>query len=251
MKVVLNQIELRDRALKEKYIDLKTTNTVAVLIKHYFNQGKDSEDIKLLLEKFLGDNLKSYIPMKWDKLLSDMIKSISKQGYELYNVESVNITSNELKTIYSLNNLNLEKLAFTLLVHSKVYNIINKNNDNWVKSSNTEIYTDSKMTLKKKDKAILIGELEKLGLISDHKCKRNNSIRVNFLDEASEVTLMVTDFVDFIYEFNRLKGDKIINCGVCKKIIKQNIHNQKFCSECAKKIKNEKDKEYYSLRKQE
>lgn len=250
MKLVLNESEIVNKALSEGCIDSKKpSRTLNILAKYYFGNGMNKKQVRMSLESFMMKNFENYNSVKWQDSLDGIVYRTEKKSYELFNVSCINITKTELETISSINDLKLEKLAFVFLVYSKIYNLKNGNKSYWVNAKSREIFSDCKITSTSKNQQLLIGQLCNLGLLISSKVVDCTNDRVMFGDESSEVVITITDFREFVLEYLRWKGSKIINCKDCGVLIIQINNKIKACKKCAKEAKIIKDKEYYNLRK--
>lgn len=247
MNLVLNEKEMVKKILEEKFIDKKPTNTIKVLIKHYYSIGMNKEQIKDSLVVFLQASMKGFNAVKWDNLLDALIKNQEKYKYEMIYVDEVHITKNELTTISNIGDMNLEKLAFSYLVYSKIYNKINNNDSNWVNASRKEIFKDSKVTANTTKQRLMVNDLINLGLIESSKRRSSSNKKVLFSDNNSEVEIVIRDFRAFVYEYLRWKGEKIIFCEKCNVLIKPSGKNHKMCRGCWREKQKEWQRE--SMRK--
>ncbi|ALS22290.1 hypothetical protein [Paenibacillus naphthalenovorans] len=243
MNLILNEKEAAYKALNEGYIDKKPTNTIKILIKYYYNMGMNKEQVRNSIEEFMKNNYKRFNSVKWNDLLDKLVKKEEKLEHKLLEIDYVNITINELKTIQNINNLNLEKLAFVLLVYSKIYNQMNGNNSNWVNASRKDIFDDSKINTSTHQQRLMINDLINLGLIEKSKRKNSTNRKVCFADENSEVEIKLDDFRDFVYQYLKWKGEKIGNCEKCNRPIKPSGKNHKMCRECWKDRREQQNRE--------
>lgn len=236
MKIILNEKEIVDKAIKDGYYDnKKPTSTIKLLIKYFYGIGQDRLQVRSSIEDFMKKNFKGFNEVKWQKILDDMVKDLQKEKHELFVLDSIKISSNELVKIKDINNLRLEKLAFVLLIYAKIYNQMNKNDSNWVNSELKDIYSDTKMAVSSTEQGKMIYKLGELELVEVSRRVNCTNIKVLFVDE-NDVVIEISDFRDFILEYLRYTGDKIGNCIDCDKLIKITNGKNKYCNECYKKI---------------
>jgi hypothetical protein len=244
MKLVLNEKELVSKSLEKGYIDKKPTNTIKILIKHYFLNGMDKHQVRSSIDVFLKDNLVKYNPVKWDDILTKLIKKAEKDTQPLTVVENVNITNTELNIIQNTNNIELEKLAFTYLVYSKIYNKINGNDADWVNADRSEIFKDAKITASTQKQRLMVNDLIELGLIESSKRRNCSNKKVLFTDHTGEPELEITDFREIGFIYMKYKGENIGECECCKRLFKIKANNQKMCKECWSSYRREKQREW-------
>ncbi|MED1955090.1 hypothetical protein [Brevibacillus centrosporus] len=246
MKLVLNESDLIKKSLNDGYIDKKPTNTIKLLIKHFYLLGMDKYQVRQSIDSFLNDHLPSFNPVKWDKILDTLVIKAEKEDHKLVMVEKIHITKNELDSIHKIDNLNLEKLAFSYLVYAKIYNQINENQANWVNAQRKDIFQDSKISTTIQKQRLMVNDLINLGLIESSKRRNSGNKKVLFIDEASEVEVTINDFREISLVYLKWKGEKIGTClnESCRKLYKITGKNHRMCRECWKEHRREQQREW-------
>ncbi len=243
MKIILNEKKVVEDALKYGKIDnKKPTTTIRLLIKYFYSQGKNKDEVRSLIEDFMKNNYKGFNIVKWNKQLDRMVKPNKYQNYDLFVVDDVLISKNEIKRISNIQNYRLEKIAFILLAYAKIYNQMNKTDSNWVNSELKDIFSDAKIAISSESQAKMIYKLKELGLVDVSKKVDCTNIKVLFVDSSikeEDILIRINNFKNFIYEYCRLKGEKIIECSECGCLIKKTSGTRKYCKECGKKKRKE------------
>jgi len=243
MKLILNEKVLLNKSLNEGYINDKPSITIRLLAKHFFKIGQDKIQVIDSINNFLEKNLKKYNITKWKDIIRRIVKQvIDSEDFITINIDRVLIYKEELEIIKNINNLKLEKLAFVLLVYSKIYNQINKNKSNWVNSNLKDIFSDTKMVISRKEKSLMINKLKLIGLIDTSIIVNCTNIKILFAKDKGNIAIELINFNDFIYEYLDYKGYKIDICegkDCCRLFVVKNNHH-KFCRDCWK----EKQKEW-------
>jgi len=243
MKIVLNEKQILDKSLNDGYIDKKTTSTIKLLAKHYFSIGQNKDQVINSVENFMDKYYLNFNIADWQGTIEKSVKYVSKfKTFDFLNIVKVDIYQEELKIIKDINNLRLEKLLFVLLVYSKIYNQMNKNDSNWVNSSLTDIFSDTKMAVGTKDKGLMIKKLGDMELVEVSKKVDCTNIKVLFTKGSGDIAIEVNDFRDIVFYYLKWIGENIGVCeGVdCGRLIKIASNSHKYCSDCAKKSKNAK-----------
>lgn len=242
MKLILNEKQMLEDSLDNGYIDKdKPSNTMRILVKHYFSIGMNKPQIIDMVDKFFALNFLSYNSVKWQKAIENMINFIHrKKDFTLLDIRKIEITENELDTIVQLNNIKFEKLAFVLLVYTKIYNQMNGKDENWVNEEHKYIFSDAKIPIMVKEQGKMLYDLKELGLVGFSSMITSTNIKVNFVDVDSPVVLVISDFRNFVYNYLRFKGENIISCAECGILFPLFGKRQKYCKGCYKKI-NEAD----------
>jgi len=253
MILILNEKELLRKSLEEGYIDeKKTSNTIRILAKHYFSINMTKEQVYDSIDKFFVNNYKKYNSVKWQKTFDNIINKIYKdKDYILLDINKVEITENELNRIKNLDNIKYEKIAFVLLVYAKIYNQMNTNKLGWVNIDQKYIFSDAKVVIKVKDQGILLHKLEELGLINPAKMVNCTNIKVNYIDDGSKISIVISDFRNFVYEYLKWKGENVSNCDndKCNILFLPTNNRQQYCKICwkekEKKLRIDINKKYY------
>jgi hypothetical protein len=237
MKIILNEQEILDMAINKKIIHKKPMVTIRVLAKYYFSIGQKKKQVYDSINCFLKANMYMYAEAKWQKKLEKTIADINKsKKYELFVVDKIVIYNDEVNKIRSINNLRLEKLAFTLLIYAKIFNLMNENESNWVNSPLKDIFSDTKMTAKKADQDIMIHNLRNLELVKTSKKIDCTNINVLFSKNLGDVAFEITDMRDFVLNYEKyFNSEKIGSCEDCNKLFVKKGKNHRKCINCSKK----------------
>lgn len=227
---------VENEILKSKRNLSISPSQILMLIRYYNDQGQKREDIQKLILNHLIKNSKTYC------LLQDTVyfnlafdKALQRKSF---NNDSIVITKVEFDFIKSVNNIEKEKLLFTLLVIQKFFKL-SSNFDN----CKVSIKDLKKLSLSKKSYDsiyTMLYELEKNGYI---KLSWKNRYKVNQPLINSENYIVVNDFDRIpIPYLKKIKTNEYFYCEWCgKKIYYKNIKNGKssknsikYCPVCAK-----------------
>lgn len=250
MRLILNETKMVQDAINDgKYDKKKPTNIIRLLAKYYLANKLNRPKTIMAIDKFFLDNKhKNYNSVKWRNIIEAIVNSVHKdKDYNMFDIHNINITDVELEKISSLNNLKYEKVMFILLVYAKIYNQLNDNQKYWVNEELKYIFSDTKLTLKEVDQCKIIFELSQLGYIEVSKNVNCTNVHVLIANEDSESQIVINDFRNLIYYYLRWKGEKIIECEKCGKLIKPNNNKTKYCKECARETQLQWQRE--SMRK--
>ena len=252
--VILKETDILKNALNGE-MEKKPMSTLRILAKYYFNNGDTKEEVEDKLNKYMKENYKSYSPSKWKDLISQLVKSVEKyKTYKMIDVDGVNITENEWFSIIALNNKQLEKLAFILLVYCKINKIKNPTCDNKINNTFTDILKEASVgsKLDNMQQRLLFNELYKLNYISIGMSCNSTSIKINYIEENEDnIKFTIDNFENVITYYEEYKnGKKYIECECCKKRVVQKTHNVKYCPKCAKEIKQKQINECKKRKKE-
>lgn len=243
MAIILDEKKYAENIIQKGEVGKKPTSTLFLLSKYYRQEEKLGEKrTNEKLNEFMRKNYKGYNEALWENIIED----ISKKGkkYHLQKIDSVDITESEIKQISKMDSLKYRKLLFTMLCYAKLYNIISETNNGWVNTDIKEIYKVARVTVKyRNDKYLYLNDLEQMHLISFSNKNDNLNLKVNFIDNESDVVLKITDFRELGYEYMNYIGEgKFIRCTECDVLTKKKTNNQVYCSSCSKEINIKKQK---------
>lgn len=236
--VILSETNVLNRLLKDKEIDRKPMESLRIMAKYYLGEGKTKDETFVLLDLFMRENYGSYKPSKWNDLIKQLVKSVSKyNNFILVDVDKIEITENEWECIMSLDNKVLERLAFILLVYQKINTIKNPESKGWINNTFSDIFREAEIGYTGKDQRLLLYELFKKQYILQKGSCDATSLKINYIDLESETKIVINNFENVISYYDEYKNNvKYIKCEVCKKRIERKIHNIKYCAKCAKRI---------------
>ena len=240
MPVVLNEKKQAEYIIEKGEVGNKPTSTLFLLAKYYRQkENLNKEQTFNKLNEFMEKNYKNYNSATWEDIIEDISKKANK--YQLREIDYIEITKSEIDTIRNVCNIKYEKLLFTMLCYAKLYNKISDKNNGWVNTDIKELFRVARVSVRyRNDKFLYLNDLETAGLISFSNKNDNLNLRVAFVDNDSETVLKIDDFRELGYEYLNYIGDgKFIRCECCKRLIRKKSNNQKYCTDCYKRINSD------------
>lgn len=233
--IVLNEKAYAEECLQKKFISDKPFYTLSILAKYYYYCfGYKKAKITELLINFLEKYYPRYDFNKamWNESIEKIVKNAGK--YTLFEIDGIWITEAELRTIDSIHNKVLERLAFTLLCLAKLSNTKNSKNNGWVNNDAKEVFSLARISCSVANRYEKLGELHSLSLLEFPRRIDNLSCRVTYINDDSEKKLFISDFRELGYEYLKYRGENFIRCRECGILTRNNKYgNKKRCSECA------------------
>lgn len=249
---ILNEKTYAEKMIKHGFMQKKYEYELKILAKYYFFQKNVGEELKNKLLDFCKLYIKNFNEIKYMNMLKRSFQFAETNS--LFIVQPVRITQLEIDEIKTLNDLKVEKVAFILLVLSKInrqsyelylndkveyYKRENKSTDNIyispdyiVKDKISSVFILAKIYLKKIDKSEIFKLLIDKGFI-----EMSESCKYKILYVKDDDTLLMLDnfkfFNDFVLEYEKLIGDNIGYCE-CSKPIRITSSRSKYCKECWK-----------------
>lgn len=242
--VIINELEIYNRAIQNNELSDKPLETLRILAKGFFKDGMDKDQILDKLHKFMINNYVGYKQTKWQRILEELIKTVSKyESFELLNIESISITKGEWDNILAINDALLERLAFIMLIYQKVNIIKNPKSNGWINNCISDIFRESKVGYTGDEQKKLLYRLYDSKYILMKNVCDANSIKINYIDIESEEYIHINNFKNVISYYYEYKNEETWKeCGCCKKRFKRITNNQVYCNKCSKEIKKENDK---------
>ena len=236
MKIVLDEYVVLDKALNDGIVDNRPTLTILVLAKHYLGEGCERDRVIFNINNFMCKHYQGYIFANWQKTIRNIVDKVNRRGdFNLVNIKEVMIYKEELNVVKSISNLKFERLAFTLLVYAKIYNILNKNNTNWVNAEFKDVLNDTGMRISRYDGALMVYELKKKGLLQPSRIVDSTNIKVLFAEDEGDVAFKVSHFDNIIdYYYQWLEPEKYMNCEVCNVPVKKTSNRRRYCNKCGR-----------------
>lgn len=245
MSIVLKENEWAEQMINDKDLGKKPSETMKRVARYYLDKGYSEREVRRKLDAFLiaCDPLAS-LP-KWSNSLDYALSRAVK--FEAINIDKITISKTEMDIVDSLDKVQTKRLAFVLLCLAKYWVAVNPELDGWVVNKDSEIMKLANVSTSAKRQSLMYFTLKELGLIQFSKKVDNTNVRVNFMDDGEPI-LEITDFRNLGYQYLMYHGGPYFvceNCGVVTKL--SNVENrgcQKYCKECAPKVKLRQRVEY-------
>jgi hypothetical protein len=240
--VILNEREILDKALKGE-VEKRESDTVGVLIRHYFSLGYDKNEVYELLNEYLTKYKVNYNPDMERKFLKNFIGNIYEGGrFNLVNIKNIPITKKEWDIISSIKDEKTARVAFMLLVHIKIENKKRLNPSNHIVLNLGYILKEASLRGSNNDNVELFSNLVDIGLINvkrmgENRRKGMSLVEIKFVDHnGKDVVRNIETFDKVITYFYELyKGWKYRVCEECRTRFKvANRSKSKLCSTCQK-----------------
>lgn len=253
MAIVLNEYEWAEKMIHDRCLGSRPTETLNRVAKYYYENRYSKREIRRLLDQFLVSCDPDASLFSWSDTLDKITKNASK--YCLIQIDYITITQSELDAISSLDKLQEQKLAFTLLCVSKYWDAISERNNHWVNSPDREIFAMANVSVSSKRQDLLYGKLLDAGMIRLSKKIDNLNMQVVFGDEdCSTPVLYIKDFRNLGYQYMKLLGGPYFECACCgitTKMVEHrsyqtrrgDVHHsgrgrkQKYCPSCAAEMR--------------
>lgn len=232
--IILNERVWAESVLETGQLGDNPGFAASVLARYFYHvEGLRHKKIFDRLNDLFSQLISDYNPVAWENLLDKAALRAKKR--ELIEIDSIPVTKKELEKIEALRLPRLKRLAFTMVVIAKYFDMINPKNNHWVNLELKEIFSMACISMSLAEQAKAYKALIDGGIIEYSKKVGNNNARVLILDD-SEPEFCVDDLRAVGHRYQQYCGEPYFKCERCGILTRQNKYgNKKYCADCAKK----------------
>lgn len=243
MSIIMNELKWAENAIKGNHIDGKPYEFLTRIARYYMYNGKNKNEVMTCLDKFIMSCDKPLNISRGGEYIESIVSYAEKRP--LYIVDGIKITKPEIEKIQSLEGIQIQRLAFTLLCIAKFSNITNPKNEFWVNTPDNEIMKMANIGTSIKRQSEMFYKLRENGMIKYSSKIDNLSVQVLFVEDG-DTEIEVSDFRNVGYQYmNYVHGGYYVCecCGVMCKKNNDSFKPKKYCGDCAIKIRMRKNVE--------
>lgn len=236
--IVLDEYLWAEDALNECSLGEKPSVTLCRVAKYYKENGFTQQETIKKLETFvLRCDSNISIP-KWSDSIEHAVKMAFK--YTTIRIDRIPITVEEINIIHdNIKSSPQQRLAFTLLVMSKYWDIVREKNDHWVNTKDKDLMNMACIRTSVKKQSEMFAKLHSLGMIQF--ASRVDSLNTRVLFQGGdEIAMYITDLRNLGYQYLKYFGGdfyECVNCGLITKYVKKERGRMpKYCPDCARDI---------------
>lgn len=237
--------EIRDK--KHTYLKVSTVSryfTREMYSDFIIDGTVDKEKLKIKVIEDLSELFDSKDIIQYMDVVKRNVNKYSKEKFKLKVSDGLKITSNELSLISGLNNNHLEVLAFSILVLKKIENFKLNRSSSFFNMDFKDYYRDmtgDRGCMKRQNSSIR--NLVKSGLVKLPDIKdlgKSKGFELKYMDlDNEEFEILIDDIREIPLIYKKWKGNKVIECSECGRLVEVKSSTNKYCESCAKLIKNE------------
>lgn len=230
--IILNETKVAEEILESGKLSKNTGSDIALLARYFVQkQGMTRKPAIAAIDSFLRKAQAGYNRVLSIDFIEKVVEGAKKKP--LIELGGIPITKDDMEYIRSLDGVRKQRIAFICLCYAKYNNMKNDNDSNWSNIEVDELFKEARIPVKTDVKCQILHEMIVAGILSKSKNGKSNNLKVNFLDNDSEVVLFITDTRELAYEYMRYCGENIVKCKECGRLIKGNKQNTKTtCSDC-------------------
>ena len=249
MSIVLNENEWAKEMIDTRQLGKKPFETLRRAARYYLDLGYSTKETRRCLDRFVFQCGESSTAKRWIDRIEGAISSAQK--YKAICIDRIVISESEMTVIRSMESVQVQKLAFTLLCLAKYRNEAFPFCDSWVSCRDNEVMQMANIHASVRRQSEYFHTLMEHGIIRPSKKIDNTSIRVLFIEDGEPV-MEISDFRNLGYQYLMYCGDtRYFVCQNCGIVTKKNKNaqaeeaqvrgrKQKYCAECAVKVNIQK-----------
>ena len=239
---MFDELKYAENIIKNGYKNKKYINyDNIILVKYWKHKGCDKQEIKVKLKSLMKDFQNLYN----DNIINYKIHRALEIGmkFELEFNKIVEIYQSELDTIGLLNDIELQKILFVLLV---VWKYKNKNK---FRITNSDILKLAEVKCNNNKFWDYLHCIFPTGYMNLVEYKNKDYYKINIPEEGNLV-LTIDNFNNIInYYLSYLYPENYMKCQECEVPIRITNGNLKYCKDCAREIElinhRERNKKWY------
>lgn len=243
MELILNERAFAQQAIADGAVGKKPSQTLGCIAGYLFSEGLEKPQVEGQLHQFMQAHYADYNPVRWDAAISRITGRAASRP--LLQTDTVAVTQAELAVIQSLGSRPLERLGFTLACLAKYSMLRNPANKGWVTQKWSALFRMAHVQANVEKRAAMLHTLREVGLISFSRSVDNLHICVLFLRPESEPACELDDLREPGLFYLSLKGERIIRCACCGRLMKPKTNNQKYCPDCRAEMNLKKTLAHY------
>ena len=245
MNLILNENEWAEDMIAAHDLGAKPTQTLRRVAEYYYENKYSKKETRRMIENFLISCDPTISLVKWSDTIDRIVKNVGKR--KNIDISGVDITVPELEIINGLKGTQTRRLAFTILCVAKYWDAVSSSNNHWLNTSDSEVMCMANIRTSTKRQCYLYGALIEQGLIKQSKRVDNLNVQVLFV-RPGETALHITDFRNLGYQYLMYRGGAYSECQNCGLVIKDKQDGrgpkQKYCPECAVKMRAKQKVDY-------
>ena len=232
--IVINERKWAESILETGQLGDNVGLAAAVLARYFYHvEGLKHKKIFDKLNDLFSQLITDYNPVAWENLLDKV--SLRAKKRPLIEIERIPVNKGELSRIEELKLPRLRRLAFTMVVVAKYFDMINQSNNHWINLAWKDLFKMACISMPVIEQADSYRALIDAGIIEFSKKVGNTNARVLILDDT-DPELYVDDLRAVGHRYQQYIGEPYFKCERCGVLTRQNkCGNKKYCADCAKK----------------
>lgn len=241
MAIILNETEWAKQMVDTSNLGKKPSETLNIVARYYLDLGYSKNDTRNKLDDFLIKCDPDASIVKWDAKMDRAVNYAA--NHEAINIAHIDVSTTEMQKVNDLQGVQTRRLGFTLLCLAKYCDNTKGNSDHWVTQKDSDIMALANINTSIKRQSAMYRALRDAGMIQFSTKVDNTNVKVLFIDNGAPV-MQITDMRNLGYQYLMYLGEPYFECENCGIVTKMydpgNKRRQKYCQECAAKMKIQK-----------
>lgn len=246
---IFDELVIAERVINDHKIDYDNAkNHIWQLAKYnYWVLKMDDKENNDNITQYMHQYWKMYSDPDYSGTIDDYLKAVKKKDFK--KIESIPIYKSELDTITTLDDIQLEKIAFVMLCIAKYEHEAHPDWDYWINEyKDNVIMSLARVHVPVNERSTLLRQLYLRDFIGmPHKTGKCNYL-VKFVSngENDQIVLELgeADYKELAYTYLYYKNgfSGYYHCSRCGRLVrekKNTPNNAKYCRECAKEVQKE------------
>lgn len=227
-------------------------NELKCLIKYLIVKDTPLKTIRENLSKCCNDDIRYLKENQIRDIFNKLIQQSKRE--QIIKDKQVIVYKEEIESIKSIQNKQLEQILFILLVYRKW---VGDGNMEWFAILKSDIIKESKLKKINYDNfQMLLTELNKSGLIlSDvkpvekryrrrNKDSKKQMWKINFLKADGDIAIVIDNYINVVYRYLNYVYGGYFECEVCRGIFIKTNSKQIYCKTCKSQKQLDWNREY-------
>lgn len=248
--IIFNEKEYAKDLLEKEAINSVCYRDIKAICKYLkLCYGYDNQTIKEKVVELYKSHISNFAFGKYEQMFEKILKELDEIS-EYEQVNKISFSCEELSRISLINDLDKEKVVFTIMAVQKAKNYKGINIATNSSISLKELFDLAKVKASNEKREAITSELCRSGILDlGYGVSKNGksfyiTIKSKFLQNNNCVGISFIPNDDMVMEYLQYIG-KAIKCQRCGKLVYKKNNKQKYCKDCAKSIKNEQNIGYY------
>lgn len=191
----------------------------------------DKKDVFWKIVDFMKANYDGFM---YQGYITTINKDVNKAyKYRIKDVNTINITKNEMNKIFSLKDIKKQKIAFVILALAKYQNAESQRVNDTFYAKTSEIFKLARVSVPAKDRDLFFGFVYKEGILRQNFSIGYNALTAAFVDhEEKEIVLTLDeyDYLELAYAFLNYKNGGYKRCRACGRWFRARNNAMQYCS---------------------
>lgn len=191
----------------------------------------DKNDVFWKIVDFMKQNYNSFMYQGYTNIINKYIKKAYQ--YKIKDINTINVTKNEMDKILSLDDIKKQKIAFVILALAKYQNAESQRDNDTFYAKTSEIFKLARVVIPASDRDLYFGFVYKEGILTQNFSIGYNALTAAFIDHNEDNIVLRLDEYDYLelaYAFLNYKAGGYKRCKECGRWFKVKNNAMQYCN---------------------